>query len=102
MTCLPRGCNRLKRAEHRQIAAGARLAAIRLWGRWKPELTMARSTRCVLSLTAASGSPTSTCFGSPLGETSTSTSTGKASMPTNEKVLSVASMSKSPLPPGEG
>ena len=84
-------------------SAGARLITMRLCGRWKPELTIARSTRCVLSLTAASGSPTRTCLGRPLGETSTSTSTGRASMPTSEKVLSLASMaSHPPLPPGEG
>ena len=33
-------------------------------GRTKPLLTSARSMRCVLSLTACSGSPTSTVFGS--------------------------------------
>ena len=32
------------------------------------------------------------CFGRPLGETSTSTSTGRASMPTKENVWSLASM----------
>ena len=53
---------------------------------------MARSTRCVLSLTAASGRPTRMLFGKPAGETSTSTSTGKASIPSNEKVLSLASI----------
>ena len=53
---------------------------------------MARSTRCVLSLTAASGRPTRIIFGSPEGETSPSTSTGRASMPNSEKVLSLASM----------
>ena len=47
---------------------------------------------CVLSLTAISGRPTSTTLGSPAGETSTSTSTGRASMPSMEKVLSLASM----------
>ena len=50
-------------------------------GRRYPELTMARSTRCVLSLTAASASPTRTVLGIDEAETSTSTSTGVASMP---------------------
>jgi hypothetical protein len=35
----------------------------RFCGRTKPEFTKARSTRCVLSLTAASGNPTRTVFG---------------------------------------
>ncbi len=73
-------------------SAGARLMTTRSCGRRKPELTIARSTRCVLSLTAASGKPTRTVLGSAPGETSTSTSTGKASMPTSEKVFSFASM----------
>ena len=71
-----------RRWEH----AGARLITTRCCGNRKPELTIARSTRCVLSRTAASGSPTSTVLGSPAGETSTSTSTGKASIPKSEKV----------------
>ena len=50
-------------------------------GRSVPELTMARSTRCVLSLTAASARPTSTVLGIDEAETSTSTSTGAASIP---------------------
>jgi hypothetical protein len=68
------------------------LITIRSSGRTKPELTIARSTRCVLSLTAASGSTTSTVFGSAPGETSTSTSTGSASIPNSENVRSLASM----------
>ena len=51
-----------------------------------------RLTRWVLSLTAASGRPTSTVLGSARRSTSTSTSTGKASMPTSEKVDSLASI----------
>src|SRR5207344_669944 len=46
----------------------------------------------MLSLTAASGRPTSTVFGSAPAETSTSTSTGSASIPNNENVCSLASM----------
>jgi len=57
----------------------------------KPELTSARSMRWVLSFTAASGKPTSTVLGNAPGETSTSTSTGNASMPKSEKVCSLAS-----------
>ena len=34
-------------------SAGARFITTRSCGRWKPEFTIARSTRCVLSLTAA-------------------------------------------------
>jgi hypothetical protein len=59
----------------------------------KPELTIARSTRCVLSLTAASGNPTSTVLGSAPGETSTSTSTGNASIPNSVRA-------QRPLPRG--
>ena len=45
---------------------------------------MARSTRCRLSRTAASGSPTRMVLGMAVGETSTSTSTLPASMPNSE------------------
>src|SRR5262245_7863500 len=58
----------------------------------KPLLAKARSTRWVLSLTAASGRPTRMVLGSAPAETSTSTSTGTASMPTREKVCSLASI----------
>ena len=61
-------------------------------GRVNPEFTMARSTRCVLSRTAASGNPTSIVFGNARGEISTSTSTAIALMPTNEKVFNLASI----------
>ena len=61
-----------------------KLMTILSCGRMKPLFTKARSTRCVLSFTAASGKPTSTVLGSAPGETSTSTSTGKASMPNSE------------------
>ena len=44
-------------------SAGARLITTRSCGRWKPEFTIARSTRWVLSLTAASGSPTENRLG---------------------------------------
>ena len=74
--------------------AGARFMTIRSSGRMKPELTIARSTRCVLSLTAASGKPTSMVFGSAPAETSTSTSTPSASMPNSENVRSLASMER--------
>ena len=60
---------------------------------------IARSTGWVLSLTAASGSATSTVLGSPLGATSTSTSTGRASIPRSENVLSFASMRHARCPP---
>ena len=53
---------------------------------------MARSTRCRLSRTAASGSPTRMVLGMAVGETSTSTSTLTASMPNSEKVCSLANM----------
>jgi hypothetical protein len=43
-------------------------------------------------LTAASGSPTNTVLGNAPGETSTSTSTGNASIPNSENVCSLASM----------
>ena len=73
-------------------SAGARLITTRSCGRWKPELTIARSTRCVLSLTAASGNPTRMVLGIAACETSTSTSTGTASMPSSENVCSLANM----------
>src|SRR5579864_6173211 len=49
----------------------------------------------MLSLTAISGRPTRMTFGKP-AETSTSTSTGKASMPTRAKAFSLASMAVNP------
>src|SRR5690349_7858324 len=49
----------------------------------------------MLSLTAISGRPTRTVLGSP-AEASTSTSTGRASMPTSAKVLSLASIRDRP------
>ena len=58
---------------------------------------MARATRWVLSRIAASGMPTSTVAGSAPPDTSTSTSTGTASMPNREKVWSRASIG---YPPG--
>jgi hypothetical protein len=48
-------------------SAGARLITILSCGRMKPLLTIARSTRCVLSLTAASGKPTRNGFGQRAG-----------------------------------
>src|SRR5262245_59051882 len=53
---------------------------------------MARSTRWVLSRTAASARPTRTVLGIDVGETSTSTSTGVASMPTRVYEKSLASI----------
>ena len=73
-------------------SAGARLITTRSYGRWNPELTIARSTRWVLSLTAASGSPTRIVLGMAAAETSTSTSTGTASMPSSENVCNLANM----------
>ena len=64
---MPRAMGRSNEAASLGRSAGARLMTTRFCGRWKPELTIARSTRCVLSLTAASGRPTSTVFGSPAG-----------------------------------
>lgn len=74
------------------ISAGARLMTIRSLGRLKPELTIARATRCVLSRIAGSGRPTSTVAGRAPAETSTSTSTGTASIPKSEKVCRRASI----------
>ncbi len=71
---------------------GAKLMTTRSWGRTKPLLTIARSTRCVLSLTAASGSPTRIVLGIAAGDKSTSTSTGIASIPSSVNVFSRASM----------
>jgi len=51
--------------------------------------------RWMLSFTACSGRPTRTVFGRADGETSTSTSTGRASIPRSEKVWSLASMGHS-------
>ena len=65
-------------------SVGARLVTTRSCGRWNPELTIARSTRCVLSLTAASGSPTRMVLG--IAACETSTSTGTASMPSSENM----------------
>ena len=56
-TRMPRAMGRSNEAASLGRSAGARLMTTRFCGRWKPELTMARSTRCVLSLTAASGRP---------------------------------------------
>ena len=53
---------------------------------------MARSTRCVLSRTAVSASPTKTVLGIDENDTSTSTSTGVASIPTRVYDASFASM----------
>ncbi len=61
--------------------------------RWKISYYLLGSPeRSVLSLTAASGKPSSTCLGKPLKETSTSTSTGKASIPTRAKVWNLESI----------
>ncbi len=73
-------------------SAGARLITTRSIGRRYPELTIARSTRCVLSLTAVSARPTRTVLGFEENETSTSTSTGVASMPTSVYEASFASI----------
>ena len=73
-------------------SAGARFTTIRSLGRLKPELTIARATRCVLSRMAVSGRPTSTVAGRAPPDTSTSTSTGIASIPNSENVCSRASM----------
>jgi len=81
-------------------SAGARLITTQSCGRTNPELTIARSTRCVLSLTAASGSPTSTVVGNAPAETSTSTSTGTASIPSREKVCSFANIRRLALVKG--
>jgi hypothetical protein len=67
-------------------SAGARFIMHRLEGKTNPLLTIARSMRWMLSFTACSGRPTSTVFGSAAGETSTSTSTGRASIPSKLKV----------------
>ena len=48
-------------------SAGARLITTRFCGRWKPELTIARSTRCVLSLTACFGQAHQHDLGQPGG-----------------------------------
>ncbi len=54
-TRMPSAIGRSNDAASLGRSAGARLITTRLPGFWKPELTIARSTRCVLSLTAASG-----------------------------------------------
>src|SRR5262245_9276687 len=51
--------------------------------------------RCTDSLTAISGRPTRTVLGKPV-ETSTSASTGTASMPTRANVFNLASMARLP------
>src|SRR5262249_7144579 len=79
---------------------GARLITTRSIGLRYPELTIARSTRWVLSRTAASARPTRTVLGIDVGETSTSTSTGVASMPTRVYDESLASMPIHPPPVG--
>ncbi len=71
---------------------GAKLITTRSCGLTNPLLTIARSTRCVLSFTAVSGSPTKMVFGMAAGEISTSTSTGNASMPESVNVFKRASM----------
>ena len=60
---------------------GAKLITTRSCGFVKPLLTIARSTRCVLSLTAVSGRPTKMVFGIAAEEISTSQSTDIASIP---------------------
>ena len=60
--------------------AGARFAVMRRAGNSKPELRIAACTRSRASRTAASASPTTRKVGSP-GRMSTSTHTGRGSMP---------------------
>ena len=76
-------------------SAGDKLMMIRSWGLVYPLFTSDRPTRCVLSLTAASASPTSIVLGIAAGEMSTSTSTGFASIPSNENVKSFESICES-------
>ena len=64
-------------------AAGARLTTIRRTGKLKPELVTAAVTRSLLSLIVPSGRPTMLKVLSPM-ETSTSTTTGWASIPSTE------------------
>ena len=71
--------------------AGARLATMRRRGNSKPQLASAARTRSRASRTAASGSPTTEKAGSPRW-TSTSTRTGRASMPSSVNVRAVASI----------
>jgi hypothetical protein len=80
---------------------GAELITARSIGRRYPELTMARSTRRVLSHTAASARQTGSVLGDEEYETSTSTSTGVASMPTSVYEASLASTER-PSAPGKG
>ena len=56
------------------LSAGARFTVMRLTGKRKPLFLTAACTRCLLSFTAASGSPTMSKAGRPL-EMSTSTVT---------------------------
>ena len=72
----------------------AGLTTTRSTGRRYPELTIARSTLCVLSRTAASAKPTSTVLGADENDTSTSTSTGVASIPTRVYDASFESIGK--------
>ena len=95
-TSIPRDIGKSKLAACLGSSAGARLMTIRSWGRRKPALTSARSTRWVLSRTACSGRPTRTVLGNAEAERSTSTSTGTASIPTKLYVLSFASMHRAP------
>ena len=71
---IPSAMGRSKLGPSFLMSAGARLTVVRAIGGRKPELTSAVQTRSELSLTAASGSPTTTTLGSPCPE-STSIST---------------------------
>jgi hypothetical protein len=55
-----------------------------------PLLSIARSTRWTLSLTAVSARPTRITAGSPVAATSTSASTGMASIPLKANVFNFA------------
>lgn len=77
---IPRAIGKSKLGPSFLMSAGARLMVVRPIGGAKPELIKAVQTRSLLSLTAVSGSPTTTTFGSPCPAL-TSISTGNASTP---------------------
>ena len=78
---MPRAMGRSKIGPSFRRCPGARLIVVRVRGMSKPLLARAEVTRSCDSLTAASGRPTSTSFGSPTSPVLTSTWTGSPSIP---------------------
>ena len=77
---MPTAMGRSNAAPTFRTSAGARLTVMRSSGNGNPLFLIAARTRSRLSRTVASGNPTMVSPGNP-GDTSTSTTTGTASIP---------------------